>query len=75
MIIINNINVSLDTDFSDATGITAKALRVDKSVIKSARIYRKSVDARKKNDVHFCISVVAECKGEEKILKRNNESE
>lgn len=71
MIIVNNINVSLDTDFSDAIGITAKALRIDKSLIKNAWIYRKSVDARKKSDVHFCISTIAECKGEEKILKRN----
>ncbi len=71
MIIINNINVPLDTDFSDAISIAAKALHIDKSDIKSAQLYRKSVDARKKSDVHFCISVVAECKYEEKILKRH----
>ena len=71
MIIINNINVPLDTDFSDAIGIAAKAIRVDKSNIKNAWIYRKSVDARKKSDVHFCVSVKAECLNEEKILKKN----
>ncbi len=69
MILINNINLPLDTDFSNLIPIASKALRTDIKNIISAQLYRKSVDARHKNDVHFCCSVLAEVKNEEKTLK------
>ena len=56
MIIVNNVNVSLDTDFSDVKKIAARALKINESEVLSARLHRKSVDARKKSDVHFCVS-------------------
>lgn len=71
MIIINNINVPLDTDFKEIKKIAANALKIHDNDIISAKLYRKSVDARKKQDVHFCVSVVAECKSEARILKKN----
>ena len=71
MIIVNNVNVSLDTDFSDVKKIAARTLKINESEVLSAHLHRKSVDARKKSDVHFCVSVVAELKNEAKLLKKN----
>ena len=71
MIIINNINLPLDIDFSDIKGILANKLKISKQDIITAELYRKSVDARDKNDVRFCVSVVARVNNENKILKKN----
>ena len=74
MVLINNINLSLDTDFTNIKTIAAKACKTAENNVKSATLYRKSVDARKKNDVHFCVSVAAEFKNEKNILKLKNVS-
>ena len=72
MILINNVNVSLDTDFNNLKPIIAKNLKIGESNILSASLYRKSVDARKKEDVHFCCSFLVELNcSTDKILKRN----
>ena len=60
MLIVNNVKLPLDTDFSDLKPYAARALKIDASAVKSARLYRKSVDARKKNELHFCCSLLAE---------------
>ena len=70
MIIVNNVNLPLDTDFSTLKPIMARELKTDVSNIISAKLYRKSVDARHKNDVHFCCSVLLEAKDEKPILKK-----
>lgn len=71
MILLTNLMLSLDTDFGDLKPIAAKALKIDKVMIKSAELYRKSVDARHKNDVKFCCSILISVNGnEEKITKK-----
>ena len=74
MLILNNVNVPLDADLSDLSDIVAKKLRIPKSEVLKTELYRKSVDARKKSDVHFCCSVLAQVKGEEKILKKQKDA-
>ncbi len=71
MIIVNNLKVPLETNFSDISSIVANGLKINISDIFSAELYRKSVDARDKGNVHFCISVIADIKNEAKVLKRN----
>ncbi len=71
MIIINNLKLPLDTDFSNLSGVVADRLKISINDIISARLYRKSVDARDKGNVHFCVSVIAEIKNENKIIKKN----
>ena len=72
MFLISNINVPLDTDFNNLSGIVARELKISESLVKSSKLYRKSVDARKKDNVHFCVSVVADIAADcNKILKRN----
>ena len=68
MIIINNVRLSLDTDFKNLKSVMEGML---KTPLKSAEIYKKSVDARKKNDVNFCCSVLVSADNEQSILKRN----
>lgn len=71
MILLTNINVPLDTDFENLSIIAAKQLGINKSDIISCELYRKSVDARKKDNVHFCISLVVAVKsGEERLIKK-----
>ena len=72
MILINNVNVSLDTDFNNLKPIVAKNLKICEDSIISVSLYRKSVDARKKDDVHFCCSFLVDLNcPTDKILKRN----
>ena len=70
MVIINNVKVSLDTDFDSLISIAAKQLKIKEKDIISANLYKKSVDARKKSDVHFCCSITVKTSlDEQKILK------
>ena len=71
MIILNNIKLPLDTDLSDVFSIVATKLKISNKDIISAELYRKSVDARDKRDVHFVVSIIAQIKNEVQVLKRN----
>ena len=68
MLLINNLKLSLDTDFSNLKPVVEKLLKCQ---LKSVKLHRKSVDARRKNDVHFCCSILVEGENEGKILKFN----
>jgi uncharacterized FAD-dependent dehydrogenase len=67
MILINNLKLSLDTDFENLKSEVEKLLGIK---FLSVTLHRKSVDARRKDNVHFCCSVLAECKNEQAVLKR-----
>ena len=66
MILVSNVNLPLDTDFSNLKN----ALNFKGVSIKSATLYKKSVDARRKNDVHFCCSVLIETDSDKNALKK-----
>lgn len=68
MLIINNVNLPLDTDFSDAKAILLRYTKI-KGIL-SASLYKKSVDARHKNNIVFCCSFLAEVKDEKSALKQ-----
>ena len=71
MILLNNLKLPLDTDFDNLGSIAAKELKTDNKNIKSAVLYRKSVDARHKDNIVFCCSLKVELKnGEERILQK-----
>ena len=72
MILLNNAFLPLDTDFENLKPIAAVLLKTNISNILSAELHRKSVDARHKNDVKFCCSLLINVKsGEEKFIKKN----
>ena len=60
MIRINEIKLSLDDSEELLKPKAAKLLRVNEKYIKSLSIFKKSVDARRRDDVHFTYSVDVE---------------
>ena len=68
MIILNNVLLPLDTDFNNLKAVAAKELKTDTSNIEEARLYRKSVDARKKDNIVFCVSITVKVKGSEALF-------
>ena len=70
MIRINSIKVPLDFDFSQLSKFCAERFRIPADRIKSVKLAKKSVDARRRSDVHFLISVDISAKGETQLLKR-----
>ena len=68
MILLNNLKLPLDTDFSDLKSVIENMLKIKANAV---TLYKKSVDARRKNDVHFCCSVLIDTKNEQALLKKN----
>ena len=68
MLRIINLRSGLDDD------ITAIKIKIEKqlgSKVNTVKIIKRAIDARKKNDVHYVLSVDAEVEKEEYILKKN----
>ena len=71
MIRISELAMPLDSTTEDLKRAAAKRLGVSASELANFRIARKSVDARKKQDVHFVYTVLAELgKKEGELLKK-----
>lgn len=76
MILLNNVMLPLEADFYNLKPIIAKELRTDIQNIKEVKLYRKSVDARRKDNIRFCCSfTVTLNKNENKILKNNKNAQ
>ncbi len=71
MIRINDVGVPLDFSFreDDLRKICAEKLGIREKNILSVRLVKKSVDARRKSDIHFTISVELEVINEKNVLK------
>ena len=61
MIRITDIRLELDGTEKDLKHEAAKRLRVRPEEIRSLKLYRRSVDARRKDDIHFICTVDADC--------------
>ncbi len=70
MIRINDIYMPLGFTDEMLAARTAREIGVRPSDIHDLRLVRRSVDARKKNDVHFTIAVEASVKNEQYILRK-----
>ena len=70
MILINNLNLSLDTDFKNLKKELEKHPYFKGVKLVSVKLLKKSVDARHKNNVHFCCSVLISTDNEQRALKR-----
>ncbi len=75
MIRINNISVPLDFDFSQLKPFCVKKFGIAPSKLKKAELAKKSVDARRKNDVHFIISLLVEADNEAQLVKKIRSAE
>lgn len=71
MIRINEIKLSLEDDESVLKEKAAKVLKINPKYISSLTIFKKSIDARKKDNIHFSYSVDIEIAlDEEQIVKK-----
>ncbi len=71
MLRINDIKLSLDSDEKELNLIVSKRLRIDKGLIKELKIYKKSIDARDKNNIHFVYTVDVKVDNENRFKKFN----
>ena len=73
MIQIRNLRLSPGEDESRLTELAAAKLSVKPGRVASLRILKKSLDARKKDDIHYVYSVAVSVPGlERQILKRRH---
>ena len=70
MIRVSGIPVPLDFDFGKLRQLCVGKLGIPERYISSVSLSKKSVDARKKSDVHFIISVDIACSEESSLLKK-----
>ena len=67
MIIIRNIKMPLDTDFGDLKAAVSKKFNIN---ARSVRLFKKAVDARRKDDVCFNCAFLVETENDTAVLKR-----
>ncbi len=71
MIRLNNVRLPLDYTDDTIRKKVSRELKIDKSAIQGVALFRRSVDARKKEQIHFLCSVDVTLNGKEDlILKR-----
>ncbi|MGN0470121.1 MAG: FAD-dependent protein [Acutalibacteraceae bacterium] len=68
MIRINDISLPLDYNEETLKKAAAKKLKINVSEIKYVSLYKRSVDARKKNNVHFQATVDVKLGGKEQSI-------
>lgn len=72
MIRIQQMKLPIDHSEEDIKTKAAETLKVSEEQIKSLSIYRKSTDARKKDEIMFIYALDVELYNDIKISKRNN---
>ena len=70
MIRIADIPMPLDHTAALLRAAAAKKLRLDSQKLKAVTVVKRSVDARKKNDVKFIVTVDVQVDGEDRVLSR-----
>lgn len=58
MILLKNLKFPIDTDFNNLIGATAKILTLDEKNITKIELYKKSIDARDRDNIFFCCSIL-----------------
>ncbi|KEH92698.1 NAD(P)/FAD-dependent oxidoreductase [Clostridium novyi] len=67
---VNNLVLDIDENHDALYKKVAKKLKIDKAHIKSLKIIKESIDARKKNTIRFTYSVEVKCDNESKVVSR-----
>lgn len=71
MLRVNDVKLPLDYNDEKILALSAKQMNIDKSKIKSATLYKRSIDARHKDNIVFTASVDVELKIDEtSVLRR-----
>lgn len=69
MIRITNINYPIESDFCRLSEYVSKKYNIRN--VRSFRIVKQSVDARKKDDIHYVYTVDISADNEDKLIKKN----
>lgn len=73
MLRISNIKMPVDHTEDDVKNSVAKVLKADKNAINDIKIFKRSIDSRRKDDIHFVYTVdVTADVNEAKILKASD---
>ena len=67
MIIIRNVKMPLDTDFGNLAAVVSKKFNINAL---SVRLYKKAVDARRKDNIQFNCAFLVETANDSAVLKR-----
>ncbi len=73
MLKISNIRLEIGEELTKK--VIVKNNHISENEIMSFELHKKSIDARKKNDIHYNCAVIAEVENEKKIKKTKNISE
>ena len=73
MIRVSELKMPIEGNQKTLEKKLAKALRVPVEEIKAYRIFKRSLDARKKDNIHYAYVVDAEVENEKKILEKNKD--
>lgn len=71
MILVRNLRLNIGESEDRLKKFAARELNVPEREILSLRITKKSLDARKKNDIHWLYAVAIEVKNDERTLKKS----
>ncbi|MBR2715871.1 MAG: hypothetical protein IKB73_06685 [Ruminococcus sp.] len=72
MIRINNLKLKLSYTDDDIKNAVAKELRISKENIENVSLFRRSIDARHKNDIHFISTIdVTVNKNENAVISKS----
>ena len=74
MIRISEIKLSLDSDRDELYRACAKALRIKKTQLRDVTVVRRSVDSRRKSDVHFVFTADVTVDADERRIIDNANS-
>ena len=74
MIRINNVKIYEDIANEELFNIIVNKYKIPKESVTEWHISKKSIDARKKDDIHYSYSIDINLKNEEKYLKYKNVS-
>lgn len=67
---VNNVIIRIDEEKSILKGKVAKKLKIKESDMKTFRILKESLDARKKTEIKFVYCIEIECENEEKLVSK-----
>lgn len=71
MIRVNEVKLSIDEDIKTLGNKIAKKLRISPQEIIDFKIYKESIDARKRNEINFAYIVDVNVQNEDRVLSKN----
>lgn len=74
MLKISGIKIPVTADFSSPKKLVAEIFGISENTIINARLVRRSLDARKKNDIHYVCAFEFEFDGNEKAFAKKHSS-